>query len=334
MYTTKLIIYFLTALRWIKNLILTLLIISFFSQFLDNLERYPTLNRLNMTVNNSTSFITKEIKKFIPYRYKNIDFSMLILAILIQIIAAQIFSIEQNLRRKSYLKENPIPPQMPTDTTTQEKPVRADGKEMNSTLTNMSIQESGDRKKMLKQFASLKSKLDEMGKQLAFLAIDVVDSTGMKQDEDRHIVSFAFERYNELVNESLREYGVLKYSMTPDGIMSCFRTVDDAVNAASCLLKKLEKFNQEEKLIKRDFQIRCGINAGFVYLDDETPLEQVSDRVIDIAGHMQKYAKPNSINIAASAIEPLKNSKGFKETTDVIDGEKVYQWVNKTPNGL
>lgn len=63
MYITKLIIYFLTALRWIKNLILTLLIISFLSQFLNNLERYPTLNRLNITVNNSASFITKEIKK-------------------------------------------------------------------------------------------------------------------------------------------------------------------------------------------------------------------------------------------------------------------------------
>ena len=44
---------------------------------------------------------------------------------------------------------------------------------------------------------------------------------------------------------------------------------------------------------------------------------------------MQKYAKPNCINIAASAIEPLKNRGGFFETTDVIDEQKVYEWKNK-----
>ena len=58
----------------------------------------------------------------------------------------------------------------------------------------------------------------------------------------------------------------------------------------------------------------------------QSPIEQVSDRVIDIAGHMQKYAKPNCINIAASAIEPLRNRNGFSETTDVIDEQKVYEW--------
>src|SRR5262245_44228828 len=39
----------------------------------------------------------------------------------------------------------------------------------------------GDREQLLKEFAETKKKLDEMGRDLAFLAIDVVDSTGMKQ---------------------------------------------------------------------------------------------------------------------------------------------------------
>ena len=168
-----------------------------------------------------------------------------------------------------------------------------------------------------------------MGQQLAFLAIDVVDSTGMKRDEDKHLIAFDFDRYNQVVAACLKKGGVVKYAMTPDGIMSCFRTVDDAVNVAVSLLEKLKVFNRDEKKIKRSFQIRCGINAGYVYIDDETPLEQVSDRVIDIAGHMQKYAKPDSINIAASAIEPLKNRGGFSETTDVIDEQKVYEWPGK-----
>ncbi|CEK10386.1 conserved protein of unknown function [Legionella hackeliae] len=322
----KLGLYFLIALRWIKNLIIVLLLISFVAQFITNIERYPALNKLNNGVKKTVYPVKNEMIKLIPYRYKNVDFSSLILAVILQIIASQIFVIEEKLRRKKYSNKKNSPVEIPDSIKMKIEGINSGENEKVTAWEGLSIQQPSDRKKILKQFATLKSKLDEMGQQLAFLSIDVVDSTGMKQDEDKYIVALAFERYNELVNESLQEHGVVKFAMTPDGIMSCFRTVDDAVSTASSLFKKLEKFNKEDKMIKRDFQIRCGINTGFVYLDDETPLEQVSDRIIDIAGHMQKYAKPNTINIAASAIEPLKNSQGFNETTDVIDGQKVYQW--------
>ncbi len=198
--------------------------------------------------------------------------------------------------------------------------------EMDVKFRAITSAKKSDRKKLLSEFAALKNKLDHMGQNLAFLAIDVVDSTGMKRDEDKHIAAFDFDRYNVIVNECLKKNGVVKFATTPDGVMSCFRTVDNAVQAASALLEALIKFNKNEKQMKRDFEIRCGINAGFVYLDEETPLEQITDRVIDIAGHMQKHAKPNCINIAASAIEPLKLREGFNETNDVIDEQRVYEW--------
>ena len=198
--------------------------------------------------------------------------------------------------------------------------------ELDNKFAALKTTKKTDRKQMLAEFARLKNELNQMGQQLAFLAIDVVDSTGMKRDEDKHIAAYDFDRYNEYAMSCLKENGVVKFATTPDGIMSCFRTVDSAVNAAVSLLNRLEHFNAHEKQLKQNFQIRCGINAGFVYIDDQIPLEQVTDRVIDIAGHMQKQAKPNGINIAATAIEPLKNRSGFNETSYIIDEQKVYEW--------
>ena len=78
------------------------------------------------------------------------------------------------------------------------------------------------------------------------------------------------------------------------------------------------------KLIKTDFSVRCGVNAGFVYFDETTPLE--ADRVIDVAGHMQKYADPNTVAVAQNIVEPLNDRAGFAPAKRVVDGYEVYTW--------
>jgi class 3 adenylate cyclase/uncharacterized protein YggT (Ycf19 family) len=302
-----------------------LLIISFGSHFIDNPGQYTLLMKVTNWVHQVSQPLLSQIKLIIPYKFHGIDFSLLILAALLLMLANFCESfrekclsiISKQKERKDYYEwRNQM-----SHVVSKEKISEIDSK-----FAALSTTKPSDRKQLLKEFADLKSKLDNMGQQLAFLAIDVVDSTGMKRHEDKHLAAYDFDRYNEFVDSCLKEHGVVKYAKTPDGIMSCFRTVDSAVGAAVCLLERLKSFNQNEKKIKQDFSIRCGINAGFVYVDEDTPLEHVSDRVIDIAGHMQKYAKPNCINIAATAIEPLKNRIGFNETTDVIDEQKVYEW--------
>ncbi|KTC93047.1 MULTISPECIES: adenylate/guanylate cyclase domain-containing protein [Legionella] len=320
--------YLVSFLRICILLCVFLLLIGFVSQFVENVKEYPTLVKINNLEQQLSDPFTKQIKMAMPYRYNGTDYSeiillflMLILAHICAVIRSKLQGMVRRIREKeTYFKwRNQVRGVVSKDKM----------KELDSKFEALATSKPSDRKKILREFAILKTKLDSMGQQLAFLAIDVVDSTGMKRDEDKYLAAYDFDRYNQLVSESLKENGVLKLAMTPDGIMSCFRTVDDAVKAAINLLDKLKLFNADEKKIKREFQIRCGINAGFVYFDDEMPLEQISDRVIDIAGHMQKYAKPNSINIAASAIEPLKNRGGFNETNDVIDEQKVFEWTNK-----
>ncbi|MBA3536172.1 MAG: hypothetical protein H0T84_06125 [Tatlockia sp.] len=322
----------LHIIRIILIVFILFLAVAFFSQFVDNINNYPTLVKFNSYVHQWSDPITKQIQLAMPHKYQGINYSplilILLLAILVHLCTVIKDKLHRNILRAQDRKNYEDWRSKAATVMSKEKLSEMDTK---FETLNTTKAKGSDRKRILKEFATLKSQLDSMGQQLAFLAIDVVDSTGMKRDEDKYLAAYDFDRYNQLVNESLQQSGVLKFAMTPDGIMSCFRTVDDAVTAAKTLLDKLKDFNDHEKKIKQKFLIRCGVNAGFVYMDEDTPLEQISDRVIDIAGHMQKYAKPNCINIAASAIEPLKTRQGFDETPDVIDDQKVFQWSEKQP---
>ncbi len=197
---------------------------------------------------------------------------------------------------------------------------------LDGNLEQLKTAKNGDRERLLKKFAETKKKLDEMGRDLAFLSIDVVDSTGMKQGEERAIVEHDFKEYKRYVERVLTTYGCLKSTWTPDGVMSCFTTVDAAVQGAREVISGLGKFNRETKSMRRDFAVRCGVNSGFVYFDESVPLEEVSDRVIDIAGHMQKTAMPNSVCVAKPTIEPLNKRGGFEPSGRTVDGYEVYEW--------
>lgn len=193
-----------------------------------------------------------------------------------------------------------------------------------------SIQSGGrsNRNDLLRLFAETKKKLDSAGKDLSFLSVDVVDSTGMKQGEEKAIIEHDFKEYKKFVMDKLTVNGAVKSAWTPDGVMICFPSVDAAVRTARDIITGLAAFNKHVKSMKEDFKVRCGINAGYVYFDDSMTMEEMSDRVIDIAGHMQKQAGPDTICIAKPAIEPMYENDGFVPASKVVDGYEVYVWGN------
>ncbi len=198
---------------------------------------------------------------------------------------------------------------------------------LNRTLEKLkSATSKHDRAELLRQFVETKKKLDSFGRDLAFLSIDVVDSTGMKVGEEKPIIEHAFREYKQFVDRIFTAHAVLKAAWTPDGVMACFTTVDAAVNAGREVIEGLDEFNKSTNPMRRPFVVRCGVNSGFVYFDESVPLEEVSDRVIDIAGHMQKHAPPNTVCVAKPSIVPLNNTLGFEPTDRVIDGYEVYEW--------
>lgn len=185
-----------------------------------------------------------------------------------------------------------------------------------------------EREDLLKVFAETKKRLDAMGRDLAFLSIDIADSAQLKEGEDKAITEYNLSEYRKFVNNKLATNGVLKYAWTTDGMMACLPTLDAAVKAARDVIDGLDAFNKHVSTFKKDFKAKCGINAGYVYYDESVPMEEMSDRVIDVAGHMQKHAAPNTICLAKNIIKPLQEASHFIPISKVIDGYEVYM-LNK-----
>lgn len=184
-----------------------------------------------------------------------------------------------------------------------------------------------DRTKLLEIYTQAKKTLEEQKRPLAFLSIDVVGSTAMKAGEDVGVAERDFRQYKHLVERCLSAHGALKSTWTPDGVMICFPTTPTAIAAGRDILLGLGDFNRSVKTMKLDFHVRIGVNAGVVFFDPALPLEEMSDRVIDVAGHMQKYGSVDSICAAKGVVEPHLAEFAFKPAAKTVDGFEVYEWT-------
>jgi hypothetical protein len=183
-----------------------------------------------------------------------------------------------------------------------------------------------DREKLLEVYSEAKSRLEELKRPLAFLSMDVVDSTGIKKGEDSSVAERDFRRYKQMVEKCLAAEGVLKSTWTPDGVMACFDTAAAAVRAGRNTIAALAEFNASIKKMRGDFKIRAGVNAGPVLYDERTPMEEMSDRVIDVAGHCQKYGSVNAILAPTEIVSSLSKEFPFKPAGRSVDGLPVSEW--------
>ena len=182
------------------------------------------------------------------------------------------------------------------------------------------------RMSLLRDYAAAKRILTEARKELAFLSIDVVGSTKMKLGEDKIVVEHAFSEYKKFLEHLFREYRVYKVTWTPDGIMSCFPSAEDASTMARKLLVELDWFNRDVHQLRIKFHVRCGMNSGEVMVPDTKPLEEISDEAIDVAGHLQKYADVDSLWVSGDVYRSLANGEGFVQVTRQVDNRDVYAW--------
>jgi hypothetical protein len=204
-----------------------------------------------------------------------------------------------------------------------------DSSENDSLLKKAAALKGGklDRTQLLELYAEAKKSLDLQRRHLAFLSIDVVDSTGMKVGEEVSVAENDFRSYKHFVERILRVNHAMKSAWTPDGVMICFANTGQAIRAAQAVIVGLAEFNRKTKAIKRNFSIRAGINAGNVFCDDHTPMEEMTDRVIDIAGHMQKHGIVDGIAISKMALDPYMREFSFIDANRVVDECPVYEWT-------
>lgn len=292
-------------------------IVPYFEEY----ESYPVLNFLDQLLDKTIIFLKSQI----PTKIGKYEAATWIIIIGLFLLKSTLQQTAERLKDKSYLMHFRRKYEQWKNQQLLKKGSKLTNK-LDDALANLERAKAKDREEILKQFIETKRKLDAMGRDLAFLSIDIVDSTKMKEGEEKAFVEHDFREFKHFVEGVLVNNGVMKTAWTPDGVMACFEKVDHAVTAARQVIIGLDAFNRNVKTIRCDFVVRAGVNSGFVYYDEDLPLEEIADRVIDIAGHFQKHAKPNTIWIAKPSIEPLQTRNGFSPINEIVDGYEVYEW--------
>jgi class 3 adenylate cyclase len=260
---------------------------------------------------------TTFVKKHIPYTVQGKDISLILIVAGLFIVSRVVHGFGESFRTRARSLGDRKTKSIVDDILDKSEEASGD---------RLGLENIQDREKLRKIMMDAKKKLSAMERQLAFLSIDVANSTAMKVGEDQVTIEHDFAEYKKLVEAELVGNGALKSAWTPDGVMICFSHANAAVATAKGVLTLLDNFNRTVKCMKSDFTVRCGVNAGGVSFDEFTPLEEVSDRVIDIAGHMQKYAVPGEIFIGKHVYDALEDKSGFYQAGREVDGCEVYSW--------
>jgi class 3 adenylate cyclase len=163
-------------------------------------------------------------------------------------------------------------------------------------------------------------------KRCTFLSIDVVGSSQMKVDENPIAITASFRAYEDLLRRTFLATRAWKEAWTPDGVMVCFLNREQAVQAAKTILESLQDFNARENKLKTPFHVRCGANEGEVVVFEDSNLEKLVDQVIDVAGHMQRSAIPDTLRLSADLYKVLDDSTGFQPTGETVDALATYEW--------
>ena len=186
------------------------------------------------------------------------------------------------------------------------------------------------RTELLKKYQEIEKALKAAKrKRCTFLSVDVVGSTQMKVGKDLDTeVRPTFHAYEEMLRKIFArdQFDAWKQAWTPDGVMICFLDLDLAVGAAQRILQALGTFNEEENKLGVPFRVRAGLNAGEVPIFEDSQLEKIADRVIDVAGHMQKHGTPDTLWVSSEVYDALKDKNGFQPVDAVVDGYNVYEW--------
>jgi len=193
---------------------------------------------------------------------------------------------------------------------------------------------------LLNQQAALDRKIKEdYYREKTFLAIDVDNPEELKKDSDKDDVHFTIEAYRALVKKIIDSFAGQIHETSGDGIMSVFDSADEACSAAIAIANQMPDFNIRQNQIlssdrhKKSMILRVGINTGQVIFDEKRGIGELFDRIIDTAGHLQKYGKPGEVMITENTYNALPNKKLFVK--DKFWEEKqvqLYRYTFQTAN--
>jgi class 3 adenylate cyclase len=166
-----------------------------------------------------------------------------------------------------------------------------------------------NRAALLDQMFALQRQLTEQKRRAAFLSVDVVGSSAIKQAAlttgDELAVEHAFVQYHRWVEQVVCAHGGRVHATAGDGVMCLFDDIGGpfnaspetrAVRAARDLQTRLATFNEaQQACLSAPLRIRCGVSAGEVAIEPGVPVGHLQSAVIDRAATLQKRAAPGDI---------------------------------------
>jgi class 3 adenylate cyclase len=180
---------------------------------------------------------------------------------------------------------------------------------------------------LLELLFGLQRELEGQREHRAFLSVDVVGSSGMKEGASDLAVEYSFGNFTRWVQEVVASQRGIMQSAAGDGIMCAFADDAAAVRAARRLQEGIARFNAERNRLPAPFRIRCGIAAGEVAVDSGLSLGQLHSPVIDRAAALQKRAEPGGILLGASVAGPGAIELGnIVSLPEPVAGEAAFAW--------
>lgn len=289
--------------------------------FFEGASSYPWVMRV---ISFDAEMIAR-VRSVVPTELGRLDLARAFLAVAVLFVAAsldlganQVAALASQSNERQRLKRRK---KFAKSLTRQPKPVAPKSQKVEATGAG----EKKSREELVQLMVEARRELDAMTRDVAFFALDVVESTKMKLGEDPAFVEHDFREFRKMVDAEVAR-GMLKSAWTPDGAMICYDSLEHAIRGAQEMLRRLPSFNRKTRMMQTPFRVRCGINAGNVQYDAATPMEEMSHNVIDVAGHMQKYADPDTIYVATDLIAGHKMSRGFQPVDMEVDGYAVSAW--------
>jgi class 3 adenylate cyclase len=186
------------------------------------------------------------------------------------------------------------------------------------TLREKKIQ-ANDEATLVSELLHLQWRLADKPVRVCVMAVDVVQSTKMKESADPLNAEYAFRRYQEWVAWVSARFNGTVDSTAGDGAIVAFAQASDALTAAQALLKDIPRFNREDNKLVAPFRLRIGIHVGDVIAD---PKEVQFTRVIDVAAHIEKMAPIGRIAISQDVANALIGAD-LVDTGNEVDGSRI-----------
>jgi class 3 adenylate cyclase len=298
----------LRAAGWLLLALILLFLLTRGLAYFEDAGSYPLTAKLIQAGTSVEKPALDALRRSVPTRFRGTDVAPWMLLVGLWLAW---FALIETRRAVLGYAINRLPPERP-------KPAPAAAGDATAARTL-------DREQLLEIYVQTKKSLERQKAWLAFLSLDVVNSTEMKIGEDSSVAERDFRQFRRFI-ERIAAHHALKAAWTPDGAMICFPNLRQAIEAAQSIILGLPEFNRRTKTIARDFAVRIGINAGEVLYDESVPMEQMSDLVIDLAGHMQKHCSANSICLAQQVLDNPLGSFDFRKTARQVDGLTVCEW--------